>query len=298
MTVRVFIQSIVNGLSLGSLYALLAIGYSVVYGILQFINFAHGDIFMMAAYIPIYAVLLLSLPWPASFLVAILLTAILGISVDRIAYRPLRKAPKMSSLVSSIGVSFFLQNSALLVFGGRPKGAVVPEIFSQSYTFAGISLPSIAIYTVIAVIISLLFLYYVVYRTKAGLAMRALSEDLEIAGLMGININRTISVAFAIGSGLAAVGAILWTLRFPVVRPILGLVPGMKAFIAAVVGGVGNIPGAIVGGLLLGFGEVMLVAIFPRLSGYRDVFSFVILTLILLIKPTGLLGARVREEKM
>jgi branched-chain amino acid transport system permease protein len=299
MTWSMFFQCIVNGLLLGSMYALLAVGYSVVYGILGFINFAHGGIFMIAIYLAIYANSLFLLPWPASFTVSILLTAILGVLVDRVAYKPLRKAPKLSNFISAIGVAFLLENCALLLFGGRPKPfVVVPETFLRSYSVVGIHVPSMAVYGMVATTMSLSCLYYLVYRTKPGLAMRALSEDLEVAGLMGINVDRIISMGFAVGSGLAGVGAILWGLRFPVASPTVGAIPGIKAFIAGIIGGVGNIPGAVVGGFVLGLAEIMLVAFLPHFSGYRDVFSFLILVLILLFRPAGLLGAKELEQKM
>jgi len=300
MTVSLIVQSLVNALLLGSLYGLLAIGYSVVYGILQFINFAHGNVFMAAAYVPIVVTSWLALPWPVSFVITVLSIALLGSAIDRIGFRPLRtrKAPKLSNLASAIGISFFLENAALLLFGGAPRSFPAPAILRQSYQIAGIWLPSVAIYSVPATVVALLILYQIVYQTKTGLAMRALSEDLEVAGLMGIQTNRVIAVAFALGSGLAAVAAIMWCCRFPMVRPTMASTPSTKAFVAAVLGGVGNINGALVGGLLLGLGEIMFVTMLPSLSAYRDVFAFLVLVGVLLLRPAGLLGATVHEEKL
>jgi len=300
MTGSLILQSLINSLLLGSLYGLLAIGYSVVYGILQFINFAHSNVFMLAAYVPIVLASWRALPWPLAFIVTILVIAAVGALVDTLAFRPLRKrkAPKLSNLASAIGVSFFLENAMLLVFGGAPKGFPAPAIFRQSYQVAGTWLPSVAIYNIPITLISLFVLYQIINRTKVGLAMRALSEDIEVAGLMGIETNKVIAAAFALGSGLAAVAAIMWFSRLTMATPFMGSVPGTKAFVAAVLGGVGNLPGALLGGLILGFGEITFVTLFPALSAYRDIVAFTALILVLLVKPRGLLGAAVHEEKL
>ena len=296
MSLNLILQNLANGLSLGSLYALISIGYTMVYGILRLINFAHGEIFMLASYFLYYGILIFHLPWWSSFLIAILLTAITGIISERVAYRPLREAPRISVLISAIGVSYFLQNLAIVVFSGIPKSFHRPEFFKRLYQFGEIRIQSTLIASVIVSTIFLALLIYIVYKTKTGLAMRSISVDIETSRLMGVNVNKTISFTFAIGSALAAVGGILWGLRFPQIYPLMGMMPGLKAFIAAVVGGIGNIPGAMLGGFLLGMVEILYVAFLPALSGYRDAFVFSILILILLFKPEGILGKKVQEK--
>ncbi len=296
MSFNIFMQNVVNGLSLGGLYALIAIGYTMVYGILRLINFAHGDIFMLGTYFLFYGVAIFHLPWWLSFILAIILTALTGVLTEKIAYRPLRNSPRISLLISAIGVSFFLQNAGIVTFSGIPKAFPRPDIFKKILIIADIRIQIVNINAIVISLLFLMILLYIVYNTKTGLAMRAISTDTETARLMAIDVNRTISITFAIGSALAAVGGILWALKYPQINPLMGIIPGLKAFIAAVVGGIGNIPGAMVGGFLLGFTEIMLVAFLPRLSGYRDAFAFLILILILLFKPDGLFGKNVQEK--
>ncbi|RLC38392.1 MAG: branched-chain amino acid ABC transporter permease [Candidatus Nealsonbacteria bacterium] len=296
MVLSLFLQNLANGLSLGSLYALIAIGYTMVYGILRLINFAHGEIFMLATYLLYYGFLIFHLPWWASFIVAIALTALIGMLSEKIAYRPLRNSPRISVLISAIGVSFFLQNLCIVLFTGIPKSFHRPTFFKSIFQFGEIRIQSTLFASVIISAIFLTILIYIVYRTKTGLAMRSISVDIETSRLMAVDVDKTISVTFAIGSALAAVGGILWALRFPQIFPLMGMMPGLKAFIAAVVGGIGNIPGAMLGGLFLGMSEILFVAFFPALSGYRDAFIFVILILILLLKPDGILGKNVQEK--
>ena len=296
MSFNIFMQNVVNGLSLGGLYALIAIGYTMVYGILRLINFAHGDIFMLGTYFLFYGVAIFHLPWWLSFILAIILTALTGVLTEKIAYRPLRNSPRISLLISAIGVSFFLQNAGIVTFSGIPKAFPRPDIFKKILIIADIRIQIVNINSIVISLLFLMILLYIVYNTKTGLAMRAISTDTETARLMAIDVNRTISITFAIGSALAAVGGILWALKYPQINPLMGIIPGLKAFIAAVVGGIGNIPGAMVGGFLLGFTEIMLVAFLPRLSGYRDAFAFLILILILLFKPDGLFGKNVQEK--
>jgi branched-chain amino acid transport system permease protein len=296
MSLNLFLQNLANGLSLGSLYALIAIGYTMVYGILRLINFAHGEIFMLAPYFLFYGLLIFHLPWWASFIIAIPLTAVTGMLSERIAYRPLRDAPRISVLISAIGVSFFLQNLAIVLFTGIPKPFFRPKFFKNIYQFGDVRIQSTLIASVVVSAIFLTILIYIVYRTKTGLAMRSISTDIETSRLMAVNVDKTISITFIIGSALAAVGGILWGLRFPQLFPFMGMMPGLKAFIAAVVGGIGNIPGAMLGGLFLGMSEILFVAFLPALSGYRDAFIFLILILILLFKPDGILGKNVQEK--
>ena len=296
MTFQLFLQHLANGISLGSLYALIAIGYTMVYGILRLINFAHGDIFMMAIYFAYYGILMFTLPWYISFPVAAILTAILGLSIDKIAYKPLRNAPRISALISAIGVSFFLQNLGIVIFGGRPKGFQRPALFTKMFEPGGIKIQSVVFIIPVVTIVLLVALSYLVYRTKQGMAMRAVSKDFETARLMAINVDSIVALTFTIGSALAAFGGIMWALRYPAVFPLMGMVPGLKAFIAAVLGGIGSIPGAMIGGYLIGLLEIMLVAFFPELAGYRDAYAFVILLVILLVKPTGIIGEKIEEK--
>ncbi len=291
-----FLQHLANGISLGSLYALIAIGYTMVYGILRLINFAHGDIFMMAAYFTFYGIAVFAMPWYASVLLSILLTIILGGVIEKVAYKPIRNAPKISILISAIGVSFFLENLGTVLFGGVPKAFPQVPLFTDVIKLGSVSIQRLTIIIPVATVIILFLLLYIVNHTKVGMAMRAVSKDYEISSLMTININRIITLTFAIGSGLAAIGSIMWGLKFPNINPLMGVMPGLKCFIAAVIGGIGNITGAVVGGFVLGIGEIMLVALFPSLTGYRDAFAFVLLIVILLFKPTGIMGERISEK--
>ena len=288
-------QQLINGLSLGSLYGLIAIGYTMVYGILRLINFAHGDVMMMGCYFAFYGILMFSLPWWVSFFVAIILTAALGILIDRGAYRPVRNAPRISALITAIGVSFFLENLGLVVFGGRPKGFQVPELFTGIHEIGGVRVLELHLWIPLITLAVLAAILLIIFRTRAGRAMRCISMDMETTKLMGVDINRIIAITFAVGSAAAAIGGILWAMRYPQINPLMGIIPGLKAFVAAVLGGIGNVTGAMVGGLLLGFAEILLVAIAPDLAGYRDAIAFAILILILLFRPTGLLGQKLPE---
>lgn len=290
MTFNTFLQNLMNGISLGFLFALIAIGYNMVYGILHLINFAHGDIFMMATFFAYYGIALFSLPWGLAFFVAIVATVALGVLVDRFAYRPLRNSPRISALCSAIGMSFLLENFAIVVFGGRPKSFFRPDFFTKTFTILGVRIHSVSIVTPIIAIIALLVLTYIIYKTKSGLAMRAISRDFDTANLMGININRTIAFTFAIGSGLAAIGAILWALRYPQIYPYMGIFPGWRAFAAAIMGGIGSIRGATIGGFMVGLLTIMIVAFLPALAGYKDAFIFIGVIIVLLLKPEGLFG--------
>lgn len=296
MTLTLFFQHLANGVSLGSLYALIAIGYTMVYGIVRLINFAHGDLLMVAAYAAFYGIFLFSLPWWAAFPLAVVLTTLLGLSIERVAYRPLRDSPRISVLISAIGVSFLLENLGLVVFGGRPKAFFVPPFFATMHSISGVAVATLTLVIPVITTLLLLGLLYLIYRTKVGMAMRAVARDLETARLMAIDVDQIISLTFVVGSSLAAVGGLMWGLKFPQINPLLGIMPGLKCFIAAVVGGIGNIAGAVLGGFVLGVGEILLVAFVPGLAGYRDAFAFVLLILTLLIRPTGLLGERVAEK--
>lgn len=289
-------QQIINGISLGSLYALVAIGYTMVYGILRLINFAHGDLLMVAAYAAIYAVTLLSLPWQIGFPLIMVLTGLFGILLDRVAYKPLRDAPRISLLISAIGASFLLENLAIVVIGGVPKGFPRPEVFAKVIDLWGLRIQVLTVYTPILTLVLLMGLLYIVHRTKVGKAMRAASKDFETTRLMGINLDRIIAVTFFLGSSLAAAGGIMWAMKYPQVNPFMGVIPGLKAFIAAVLGGIGNIVGAVVGGFVLGLGEILIVALFPQMAQYRDAFAFTVLILVLLFRPTGIMGEPITDK--
>lgn len=296
MTLEMFLQHMSNGISLGSLYALIAIGYTMVYGILRLINFAHGDIFMMAVYFAFFGVVTFGMSWYVSFIVAIVMTGVLGITVEALAYKPIREAPRISILISSIGASYLLENLAVVIFGGRPKNFPQIAMFTDMVKIGNVHIQKLSFLIPVVTVILLFILMYLVNKTKSGMAMRAVSKDMETAGIMGVNVNKTISFTFGLGSLLAAVGGIMWGLKFPSILPLMGVMPGIKCFIAAVIGGIGNITGAVIGGFILGIGEIMLVAFLPELSGYRDAFSFILLILVLLFKPTGLMGEKISEK--
>ncbi|MCL1836952.1 MAG: branched-chain amino acid ABC transporter permease [Treponema sp.] len=292
-----FLQYLSNALSLGSLYALIAIGYTMVYGILRLINFAHGDIFMLGGYIAFYAVTLFFMPWWAGFIVALGLTGIFGVGLERAAYRPLRHSPRISIMISAIGASFLMQNLATVIFGGRPKGFPVPDIFNRVVKLGeGVSVVSVSLIIPILTGVLLTVLLLIIHKTKTGMAMRAVSTDLAAARLMAIDVNKIVSFTFGVGSVLAAIGGVMWSLKYPQLNPTMGVIPGLKCFIAAVIGGIGNIAGAVLGGLLLGFIEIMVIAALPTLTGYRDAFAFVLLIIVLLVKPSGLLGRNQIEK--
>ena len=296
MTSELFIQQLANGISLGSLYALLAIGYTMVYGILRLINFAHGDIFMMAAYFMVFSIITFKLPWYIAIIIVLTATVALGVLLEKTAYKPLRNAPRMSIMISAIGASFLLENLATYLFTGVPRGFPDIKILTAKVNLGSLSL---TVATLITPFVTLILLYVVLFitnKTKIGMAMRAVSKDFETAKLMGININQVISTTFVIGSALAAIGAILWGSRYPSVMPLMGVMPGLKCFIAAVLGGIGNTTGAVIGGFILGMAEIMLITFLPSLTGYRDAMAFVILIVVLLVKPTGLLGEKVTDK--
>jgi branched-chain amino acid transport system permease protein len=296
MTVEILLQHLLNGLTLGSLYALIAIGYTMVYGILRLINFAHSEIFMLGAYFVFWGVTLFHLPWPLALVGAVVAVALVGVLVDRVAYRPLRDAPRISALISAIGVSFFLQNVAIVLFKAIPREVYRPQWLEDPLLVGGVRVLPLTLFVPLFSLALMLGLVYIVYHTKPGLGMRAISKDIETSALMGVPVNQVIALTFGLGSALAAASGIMWALRYPQLQPIMGVIPGFKAFIAAVFGGIGSIPGAVIGGVVLGFIEILAVAFFPDLAGYRDAFAFVLLIGVLLYKPTGLLGARLEEK--
>ena len=288
-----FINYLINGVSLGSVYAIIALGYTMVYGIAKMLNFAHGDIIMVGAYAVVTSVLTLGMPPLVAILISIAVCALLGITVEFLAYRPLRQAPPLAVLITAIGVSYLLQNLALLIYGSEQKA--FPVLFTiPSVELGGMYIDGITIATMAVTAIIMVGLSLFINRTRMGKAMRAVSEDKEAAELMGISVNRTITVTFAIGSGLAAIAGVLLCSAYPTLMPTTGSLPGIKAFTAAVFGGIGSIPGAFIGGILLGIIEIFAKAyISTQLS---DAIVFAVLIVVLLVKPAGLLGKTVREK--
>lgn len=360
MSPEMFVQHFFNALALGALYGLIAIGYTMVYGILRLINFAHGDIFMLGAYLVYFCTIAFMPAWTAALLLALSLlvfyaafigfkerprswftagmivslgaalyygflapqdftpswllavvfavfvTSAGGVAVDRVAYRPLREAPRISALISAIGMSFFIESAAVVIFSGLPRPVRQPAILVKPYIFSMewltgnpeslVRVTPMALIVPAITLLLILGLLWIIYRTKPGLAMRAISKDIETTRLMGVSVNKVIAFTFGLGSALAAAAGIMWSLRYPQIFPYMGIIPGLKAFIAAVFGGIGSIQGAMIGGLLLGFIEIFIVAFFPTLSGYRDAFAFILLIVILLWKPTGLMGEKLEEK--
>jgi branched-chain amino acid transport system permease protein len=291
-------QQIVNGLNQGSIYALVAVGLTIVYGILRLINFAHGDLMMVGAYLSLALLVNSALPLGAAVLVPMIVIGAVGILVERLAYRPLRGAPEVAMLITSLAVSSILQNGTVMTLTAQPKAFRLPPGLIALHNVGGISFSTLNVLTVGLAIGLMLLLTLFVTRTRVGIAMRACSENLQAARLMGININQVIAYAFAIGSALAAVAGFMWAGRFGEIEPFMGFLPGLKAFVAAVIGGIGNIPGAVLGGYLLGFAEVFFVGFLPpAFSGYRDAFVFALLLLVLLIRPHGLLPTGTERER-
>jgi branched-chain amino acid transport system permease protein len=297
-----FIQQLINGLTLGAIYALIALGYTMVYGILELINFAHGEIYMMGGYIAIIIISLLGssiAPWgnavfliPLIFLAAMLFCAILGITIERFAYRPLRNAPRLAPLITAVGVSLFLQNAAMLIFGSENK--IFPAIFPTGAIQLGdAQISYLQLFILMSCIVLMVALQLFIKKTKLGVAMRATAQDRDAAALMGININRVISTTFFIGSALGAAAGVMVGMYYGVVKYDMGYVAGVKAFTAAVLGGIGNIPGAMFGGVLLGILESFGAGYIS--STYKDAFAFAILVLVLIFKPSGLFGEQVKE---
>ena len=288
------IEQIINGLRTGSIYALIALGYTMVYGIAQMINFAHGDVIMVGAYALYVFSINMSLPPVAAVPLTIAVCGILGILMEKVAYKPLRKAPRLAVLITAIGMSFLLQSGSLLIFGATPIpfASILP---AGAVSLGGISISVTSLITMAVTVVIMIGLTLFVNKTKAGRAMRAVSEDSDAAGLMGINVNKTISMTFAIGSALAAVAGILYICQYESLKPTMGALPGIKAFVAAVLGGIGSIPGAMLGGIVLGLIESLSKAyISTRLS---DAIVFGVLVVVLLVKPSGLLGKN-RTEKV
>ena len=289
----VFFSQLINGLSLGSIYALIALGYSMVYGIILLLNFAHGDVIMVGAYMSWFVMNQLGLGPVTAVCATIITCTLLGVVIEKVAYTPLRNAPRISLLITAIGVSFFLEYTAELVMGSGAK--VIPSYYgNKTFMIGSVPLGLTSVITLVVTVLSMLVLTFLVQKTKLGKAMRAVSEDMDAARLMGINVNSTISFTFAVGSALAGIGSVLYCCSYPQATPTMGSMLGLKAFVAAVLGGIGSIPGAMIGGIAIGLCECFVSAI--GLSAWKDAVTFAILIIVLLFKPTGFLGRKVQER--
>ncbi len=290
-----FLQYLINGISIGAVYAIIALGYTMVYGIAKMLNFAHGDVIMVGAYISYSMTSYLGLPTAVSILVAVVVCTGLGMIIEGLAYKPLRGVPSLAVLITAIGVSYFLQNAAQLIWGSAPKNFQSIVTMSPLVLFDGqLTITGEVIYTIVASVVIMVALTLFINRSRMGKAMRAVSEDRDAAQLMGINVNQTISTTFAIGSALAAVAGVLLCSTVPTLMPTTGSMPGIRAFTAAVLGGIGSIPGAMLGGILLGVIETFSKAYIS--TQFSDAIVFLVLIVILLVKPAGLLGKQVQEK--
>jgi branched-chain amino acid transport system permease protein len=291
--IQEIIQQLVNGISLGSIYALIALGYTMVYGIIKLINFAHGDIYMIGAFIGFFAIKVFQLPFLPALLVAMAVAALVGVIIERLAYRPLRNSTRIAALITAIGVSMLIQNLALLIWKPDPRS--FPDVFPfRSYEIWGVYLDNRQLIILAVSVLLMIVLHYIVHYTRIGRAMRAVALDDDAARLMGIDVDRVISFTFALGSALAAAAGVLVGVYYNRIDPMMGVMPGLKAFVAAVLGGIGIIPGAMLGGLVMGIAEVMVVALTE--STWKDAVAFAILIIILLLRPAGILGRHVREK--
>ena len=287
-----FVSQLFNGLQTGSVYALVALGYSMVYGIILLLNFAHGDIIMIGAYTAFYAMTAFHLHPIFSVVLAVITSTLLGVVIEKVAYTPLRSAPRLSLLITAIGISFLLENGAQLLFGADTKS--MDTLVPGNVTFGPVTVSYTAILTIIVAVIAMVALTLLVQKTKLGKAMRAVSEDMGAAQLMGISLNKTISFTFAVGSALAGIGSVLYLCAYSQASPTMGSMLGLKAFVAAVFGGIGSIPGAVVGAFIIGLCEELIKGI--GYSTFSDAFTFVILIVVLCVKPTGLFGEKATDK--
>ena len=288
-----FISYLKDGISLGSIYAIIALGYTMVYGIAKMLNFAHGDVIMVGAYALYVCIGVYKLPVLPSVIITCIFCSVLGVVLEKVAYKPLRNSPRITLLITAIGISLLLENGMKLAVGSSPKA--FPKLLSTEVIKLGsLSLETSKILMLVVSIMLVVFLQFIVFKTKIGKAMRAASYDIEAASLMGINVNNIISITFAIGSALAGAAGVLVSLAFKIVEPYMGMIPGLKAFIAAVLGGIGSIPGALIGGLLIGLTETLTKAYISTILS--DAIVFAILIIILLVKPSGLLGIKINEK--
>ncbi|WP_066071760.1 branched-chain amino acid ABC transporter permease [Neobacillus soli] len=289
-----WLQQLINGISLGSIYALIALGYTMVYGIIKLINFAHGDVFMVGAFIGFYAIT----GWGLSFLPALIISmavcAVFGVLIERIAYKRLRNATRIAALITAIGMSLLIEYLMIYIRGAQPEAYPADVLPNKAINLFGAQINSQSLFILLTSIILMIILQFIVHRTKMGKAMRAVSLDMDAARLMGINVDRTISFTFAIGSALAGAAGVVYGAYYTKIEPLMGVIPGLKAFVAAVLGGIGSIPGAMVGGIILGSVESLVSA--AGFSLWRDAAAFIILILILIFKPSGIFGKNTREK--
>jgi branched-chain amino acid transport system permease protein len=293
-----FLQQLVNGITLGGVYALIAVGYTMVYGVIQLINFAHGEIYMLGAFLAYTLVAVVGMPFFPAFVLTLLICAVLGVVLDFVAYRPLRKAPRLAALITAIGMSIFLQNMAMLIWGSQIKSYprdLLPAFFSESaITFGDVSLSWLQLFILSITLLFMIILHLTIHKTRIGMAMRAISQDKTASALMGIGVNRVISFTFAIGSAMGGMAGILVGLYYNAIFPTMGYVAGIKAFAAAVLGGIGSVPGAMLGGGVLGIAEVMGAGYIS--SEYRDGISYAVMIAVILFKPSGLIGKQNAEK--
>ena len=292
MNLSLLLSQLFNGLQTGSIYALVALGYSMVYGIILLLNFAHGDIIMVGAYAAFYAMTNFHLHPIVSVIIAVITSTLLGVVIEKVAYTPLRKAPRLSLLITAIGISFLLENGAQLLFGSDTKS--MDPIVPGNISLGSVTISNAALLTILVTIVAMAALTLIVQKTKLGKAMRAVSEDMGAAQLMGISLNRTISFTFAIGSALAGIGSVLYLCAYQQASPTMGSMLGLKAFVAAVFGGIGSIPGAVVGAFLIGLCEEIIKGLGQ--STFSDAFTFALLIIVLCVKPTGLFGEKVTDK--
>ncbi|MDR7002530.1 branched-chain amino acid ABC transporter permease [Neobacillus niacini] len=288
------IQQLVNGISLGSIYALIALGYTMVYGIVKLINFAHGDVFMVGAFIGFYSITFLHMNFFLALIISMAVCAIFGVLIERIAYKPLRNATRIAALITAIGVSLFIEYGMIYVRGAQPAAYPDNLVPFKEISLFGVEISGQSLLILATSIFLMILLQFIVHKTKIGKAMRAVSHDMDAARLMGINVNNTISATFAIGSALAGAAGVIFGMYYTKIEPLMGIIPGLKAFVAAVLGGIGIIPGAMAGGLVLGVIESLVSAL--GFSLWRDGVAFIVLILILIFRPAGLFGKNVREK--
>jgi branched-chain amino acid transport system permease protein len=289
-----FVQQLVNGVSLGSIYALIALGYTMVYGIVKLINFAHGDVFMVGAFIGFYSITFLHLNFFLALIISMVFCALFGVLIERIAYKPLRNATRIAALITAIGVSLLIEYGMIYFRGAQPEAYPSGLVPIKAVEILGVKISGQSLLILGVSLFLMVLLQFIVHKTKIGKAMRAVSHDMDAAKLMGINVNNTISATFAIGSALAGAAGVIFGMYYTKIEPLMGIIPGLKAFVAAVLGGIGIIPGAMVGGLLLGVIESLVSAL--GFSLWRDGVAFVVLILILIFRPSGLFGKNVREK--
>ncbi len=297
MNLEYIAQQIVNGLILGSMYAMVAIGFSMIYGIIRLINFAHGDVVMIGAFLTLGLMQAVGAPFYLVALVVLAAGAVMGVLIEKTAFRPMRGDPQVTGFIASLAVSIMLQNLGILFLTAQPRNFAFPEYLQKVINIGGVSFRIVDLVIMVSALSLMGALMLLVKKSKMGVAMRATAENIDVARLMGININRTIMATFAVGSALAGIAGLMWGGKFGQIDPLLGFIPGLKSFVAAVIGGVGSIPGAIIGGYVLGLSEVLFVGLLPPIySAFRDAFVFITLIFILLILPNGILGKKMEER--